>query len=84
MPWVLCVKNIETGRFELVTEGMQIDADDPRYDEDVHFVPVSEHPKEKNYLTFGVHTPLRECVCRPKIEENCFNRTQIIHREQVN
>ncbi len=84
MRWAVCVKNLEAGQMQLITPDMTVDADDPRFGDDVHIVPVSEDQKDSDYLSFGVHDFVRDCYCHPKVQEQCYGRTLISHREAVN
>lgn len=84
MRWAVCMKNIEAGNWQLITPDMTVDADDPRFDGEVHIVPVSEHPDDPYRLEFGVHDFVRDCTCHPKVQPQCFGRTIISHRAVVN
>lgn len=84
MRWAVCIKNVEIGKMVLITPHMSVDADDPRFDQDVHIVPVFEDPEDPYRLDFGVHDFVRGCVCHPKIKEQCFGRTIISHQAAVN
>lgn len=84
MRWTVCMKNIEVGKWQLITPDMTVDADDPRFDNEVHIVPVNVNPKQPDYLSFGVHDFIRECCCHPQIQELCHSRTIITHRSAVN
>ena len=81
MPWAICIKNIETGKMELVCEGFKADLDDPRYADEVHIVPTTE---ADGWIRFGVHDFKRDCCCHPKIRNYVNNRTLILHSEAVN
>src|ERR1035437_7256205 len=83
MRWAVCMKNLEIGKMVLITPDMSVDVDDPRYDQDVHIVPVEEDPNDPCYLSFGVHDFVRNCVCHPKIQERCGGRTIISHQAAV-
>jgi hypothetical protein len=84
MPWAICVKNLEIGEMVLITPDMTVDVDDPRYDDEVHIVPVTIDTKDPDYLSFGVHDFKRDCYCHPKIQKHCGGRTVIKHRATVN
>ena len=84
MPWATCLKSTETGKMMLVTPDQRPDSDDPRYEQEVHIVPVVTDPKDENYYTFGVHDFTHNCYCHPKIQEQVHGRTLILHREVVN
>ena len=82
--WALCMKNLETGKMQLITPDMSVDPDDPRWDQEIHIVPVTENPEKPLNLDFGVHDFVRNCACHPKIEKQRFGRTIIRHQEAVN
>jgi hypothetical protein len=84
MPWAICVKNLEIGEMVLITPDMSVDVDDPRFDDEVHIVPVVVDPKDPDRLSFGIHDFVRDCVCHPKIQNHCGGRTVIKHRAVVN
>lgn len=84
MPLVACLHNVETGEYECLLEGQHIDADDPKYAEDVHVIPVTGEFNEKTVDTIGYHTMDRKCICGPRIEEQLNNRNLIWHKEAVN
>jgi len=85
MRWAVCMKNLEIGKMVLITPDMTPpDEDDPRFDQEVHIVPVEEHPNDPYYLSFGVHDFVRDCPCHPRIQRRCFGRTIISHRAVVN
>ena len=81
MPWAICIKNIESGKMELVCKGSKVDLDDPRYADECHIVPITEDEEE---IRFGAHEFTRQCYCHPKVENFVNNRTLIMHREAVN
>ena len=83
MRWAICMKNLEVGKMQLITPDMSVDENDPRYDDDVHIVPVVEDPKDPTCLSFGVHDFVRDCACHPKIQERLY-RNIISHRSAVN
>ena len=39
IPWVICLWEAGSTRPVLVPEGLEIDADDPAYEQDVHILP---------------------------------------------
>lgn len=82
--WAVCIKNLEVGKMQLITPDMSVDPDDPRWDQEVHIVPVTENPEKPLSLDFGVHDFVRNCACHPKIEKQRFGRTIISHQEAVN
>jgi 5-methylcytosine-specific restriction endonuclease McrA len=82
--WAVCIKNLEVGKMQLITPDMSVDPDDPRWDREVHIVPVTENPEKPSNLDFGVHDFVRNCACHPKIEKQRFGRTIISHQEAVN
>ncbi len=79
--WVICLLEAGSGRPVLVSEGMEIDADDPAYERDVHIVPCRLEGDEH---VFGVHELERACCCHPEIRHKDNGRTQVIHSEKVN
>jgi hypothetical protein len=84
MRWAIVMKNREAGKWQLITPDMRVDEDDPLYDDEVHIAPVSEDQKDPNFLSFGIHDFVRDCVCHPKIQEHCGSRTLITHQTAVN
>ena len=87
MPWAVALKHTNTGAIELVTEGMRVDADDPRYENEVHIAPVKETGDKDFAYTFGHfghHEFTRQCSCHPRIENRVGGRTLVIHSERVN
>jgi hypothetical protein len=84
MRWAVCIKNLEVGKMQLITPDMTVDADDPRYGDEAHIVPVSENQADPDYLSFGVHDFVRDCACHPTVETRCGYRTIISHSAAVN
>jgi hypothetical protein len=84
MRWAVCMKDVEVGRMQLITPDMRVDEDDPRFGDEVHVIPVIEDKNDPMHLDFGVHDFVRECVCHPKIQEQCGGRTIIAHQSAVN
>ena len=84
MRWAICMNNLEVGKIQLITPDMTVDEDDPRFDDDVHIVPINENQKDPEWLSFSVHDFKRDCVCRPQIQEHCGSRTIIKHQAAVN
>jgi hypothetical protein len=80
---MVVVKNIESGRLEIITPTTEVDPGDPRYDSMVHIIPFKEEPDPQR-LSFGVHEFVRNCCCHPKIEDRCGGRTIISHSAMVN
>ena len=81
--WAIALRKSDTRQIMLVTGDIEgIDADDPAFERDVHFVPV--YPDCSEYR-FGVHDFERTCYCHPEIrpQEN-GGRTLVIHSERVN
>lgn len=83
MCWLVIVKNVESGRLELVTPAAEFDCDDPRYDKTVHIVPFKTEPDPQR-LNLGVHNLGEDCVCRPKITNTWAGQRIISHRAAVN
>ena len=81
IPWVICLLEAGSGRRVLVTEGMEIDADDPAYEQDVHIVPCYFDGQK---YRFGVHEFERTCDCHPEIQAKAHGRTLVVHSERVN
>jgi len=81
--WLVVVKNIESGRLEIVTPTTYFDPEDPRYDRAVHIVPLKEEP-DPQQLNFGVHNLSDDCACRPKITNSWAGQKIISHRATVN
>jgi hypothetical protein len=79
--WATVLKNVEVDKFVLVEAGDRVDVDDSRYGDEVHIVPVTV---EKEEISFGVHDFRRECHCHPRVEEQVFGRTLVIHTDMVN
>lgn len=84
MPWAICLKNLEEGGIEIISADQQIDADDPRYDHDVHIAPCKDDAEDPECMTFGIHDFTRECVCKPTVREQANGQNLIIHSDQVN
>jgi hypothetical protein len=84
MQWAVCMKNLEVGKMQLISPDNPIDHDDPRYDDEVHIVPVVTDPRDPEMLSCGVHDFIRECYCHPKIHPQCGSRTIICHQAAVN
>lgn len=83
MRWAITMKNLEAGKWQLITPDMDIDPEDPRYDKDMHIVPIVEDPNNPTYLSFGIHALVRDCPCHPRIEEGLY-RNRIKHRAAMN
>jgi hypothetical protein len=83
MRWLVVIKNIESGRLEIITPTTKFDHDAPHYDNTVHIVPFKEEPDPQR-LSFGVHELAYNCACHPKIQEQCGSQTIITHRVEVN
>jgi hypothetical protein len=81
MPWGTYLKSTESGKMVLVPPSEKPDSNDPRYEQEVHIVPVKVDGEN---ISLGIHDLVRECVCHPKIQEQVHERTLIIHREMVN
>lgn len=79
--WVICLVEAGSGRRVLVTEGMEIDADDPAYEREVHIVPCHHID---GIFSFGAHCCTRSCYCHPEIQERGRGRTLIVHSARVN
>lgn len=79
--WVICLLEAGSGRRVLVTEGMEIEADDPTYERDVHILPWHN---PDGIFPFGAHVFDRTCYCRPEIQERGRGRTLIVHSARVN
>ena len=84
MRWAVCMKNLEVGKMALITPDMTVDQDDPRFDQEVHIVPILEDPKDVTRLSFGAHDFVRDCACHPKILDQALGRTIITHSAAVN
>jgi hypothetical protein len=56
----------------------------PEYRHEFHIVPVDESKVSDGCVSFGFHDFVRDCVCHPKIQVQCFGRTLVSHRETVN
>lgn len=84
MRWAICMKNLEAGKWQLITPDMTVDEDDPLFGDDVHIVPVVQHPDKPDHLSFGVHDFVRECPCHTKVEEQVSGRTIVTHSGAVN
>lgn len=85
MQWATCLKNLEVGKMEIVPMGVKVDADDPRYGQEVHIVPCKQEDITDVWrFKFGVHELTRDCYCRPQVREQVHGRTLIIHRDTVN
>lgn len=80
----VCVKNLITGKMEVIPPGKRIDANDPIYADDIHLVPVKEDTGDPDTLDFGIHEFSELCFCHPQRQESVFGRTMIIHSERVN
>lgn len=83
MPWALAIREVESRKVILITEGMRIDEEDPRYEDEVHIVPCDEDPKDKEVLSFGYHDFTKECCCQPRTETR-VGRSLIVHKDKVN
>jgi hypothetical protein len=83
MCWLVVVRNVESGRLEIITPDMEFDCDDPRYDKTVHIIPFKTEPDPQR-LNFGVHNLGEDCVCRPKITDSWAGQRIISHRAVVN
>lgn len=55
MAWGAVMKNLEVDKFELIPPEKHVDADDPRYGDEVHIVPIYDDPEAPNRMTFGAH-----------------------------
>jgi len=84
MRWAVCMKNLEADKMQLITPDMTVDADDPRFSDEVHIVPVSEDQQDPEWLSFGVHDFVRNCCCHPKVEPRAGGRAIISHSAMVN
>jgi hypothetical protein len=84
MLWVVCIKNSETGKWDLITPETTFDEDDPHLGQDGHIVPVREDPGDPFRLDFGVHDFVSDCPCHPKVQKLCDGRKIITHQETVN
>jgi hypothetical protein len=82
MEWVVCIRNLEDKKMVLIQDEKP-DVDDPRWSDEAHIVPVSDHPLMPGYITFGIHDFIRDCACHPKIQDQVYGRTLIVHRTEV-
>jgi hypothetical protein len=74
------MQEADGGRFEVIPKEARIDADDPRYEQDVHIMPCTNGEEG---ISFGAHEPSLKCYCQPRVESPVGGRTRIIHRERV-
>jgi len=84
MPWAIAIREVESQNWILVTSETRIDADDPRYEQDVHVVPCAEDVQDARFLSMGGHDFTRQCCCQPRIEEEVNRRPMVIHNGKVN
>jgi hypothetical protein len=83
MRWLVVVRNIESGRLEIITPTTDFDPEDPRYDRVVHIVPFKEEPDPQR-LNFGVHNLSDDCACHPKVTYSWAEQRIISHESAVN
>jgi hypothetical protein len=69
---------------QLIEKGHGPDLDDLRWGEDVHIVPITDDPDDPDMILFGIHDFTRDCYCHPRIQEQCYGRTLVLHSEAVN
>ncbi len=81
MAWAVVIREADTKRVLCLCENDRIDSDDPRFENEVHFVPCLE---DGDGLTFGVHDFTKDCCCGPKVEVALGQRDRVIHRERHN
>ncbi len=82
MLWVTCMRNLKTGKMELIPPGGKPADEDPKYDQDVHIVPCTDQSTETElYFTLGNHDFKRNCYCHPKIREQLRGRTLVMHED---
>ena len=79
--WLIALRETGTRRVVLAQGGMEIDADDPAFERDVHVTPAYMDGDE---YRFGVHDFERTCYCHPEIRHRDNGRTLVIHSERVN
>jgi hypothetical protein len=85
MPWATFLKNRESSKMVMLGQDQTPDSDDPRYGDEVHIVPIAVVKREDGeYYEFGIHDFKRDCYCHPKVQEQVFGRTLVIHKEMVN
>jgi hypothetical protein len=84
MPWAVVMKNLETGKMEIIPANVRVDANDPRFGLNVHIVPMSPDLENPGCHWFGVHEFAESCCCRPEIQEQVYGGRLVIHRESVN
>ena len=77
--WVVCL--IESQTKQVVPwDGACVEEDDPRYEDDVHILPIIEGGET---LFSGVHEVNRNCACHPRVQPQVHGRTMIFHSEKV-
>jgi hypothetical protein len=81
MPYGTFLMDIEAGKYMLVTPENKPDADDPRYGDEVHIVPLVALD---GHLSLVGHECSLSCYCRPSVRKQVWNRTLVIHNETVN
>lgn len=82
--WAVCLKNLESDKWQMIPCGEHVDHDDPRYGDEIHVMPCFDDPQVENHLNFGFHDFSRECVCHPKLQPQASGKVMIIHNERVN
>jgi len=84
--WVICFKNAVTGKMELIPSGMNVDHDDPTYEQEAHILPCTDlgSTPEEMHFTFGAHEFTRQCYCHPEVREQIHRRTLILHKATLN
>ncbi len=87
MPWVVCIKRSDTGKYQLVTNETHIDPDDPRFEPEAHNFPCKPDDIVDG-LRFhtGPHDLTRACFCDPEIRDHIAGYDiegfkVVIHRE---
>ena len=84
MRWLVVVRNIDTGRMEIITPDTDLDACTSRYDDVVHILPFKTEPDPQR-LDFGIHELHDACACHPKItKRELTDQTVIKHQAAVN
>lgn len=67
MPWAIGLRRADTGQLEVIGTDTKIVPDDPRFEKDVHIVPlVPLGSFNGDDYDFGEHEFKRECCCHPR------------------
>ncbi len=84
MRWALCIKNLESGKVVIISPEEAECFEAPKHRHEFHIVPIDENKATEDYVSFGFHDFVRDCVCHPEIQVQSFGRILISHKALVN